>query len=248
VGQEAYAALLKETKVGKPFLKALGEVGLVIAPEGETVRITSARFPAMLPALSALARACAQHQNPNVGRFNFARCDFRALDEGFIPSADDLFGVFEPAGYDRIMRLHRFFTDLGYRPMISIHDVNAWTVQYQGRSKIKGSPLMSVDYSPRYLIPLRVAIKCASTARILPLIEKQPYFLQEDFSRRVNPCNGDACGWCKDRKHLGPSVLEFDGKKRTVCWYTNPDVPELTEDAVMVIEQYARMHEELVEV
>jgi hypothetical protein len=85
-------------------------------------------------------------------------------------------------------------------------------------------------------------IKCASTARIAELLPKQSALLQEDFQRRVNECRGDECGWCRNNKTLGPSVLEFGGEFRTVCWYTNPDIRVFDEHTVELIEQYERMH------
>lgn len=245
---EEYEAILKESKVKKPFLAGLASLGLVIFKQAAAVAVSCASHPTMLPALKLLAQACAQYQDVRLGKFNFARADFRALDGQFAPSALDLYLVFEPEEYERLTRLHRFMAEHDYHPEIQYYGMSGFEVQYQGPKKIKASPLLRVMYSYRHLDPLQVDIKCVSVNRAIPLVMNQPRFLQEDFARRLNNCNGDQCNWCQDKKGLGPSVFEFDGVQRTVCWYHNPDIAVFDEDALRLVQQYTRMHDELLPV
>jgi hypothetical protein len=240
-----YAALVKESKVKPPFIKGLAGVGLPVADDGGVVAVRCPAYPGMPAALQALATACAGYADSRQGRFNFARCDFRALDGCFAAGALDLYPVFDPVDRERLERLHQFFMDLHYKPVTGIGGIHGWEVQYQPRPKIKASPLARIEFSDRYKNPLQADIKCVATARLIPLIYQQPRALQQDFARRLNPCNGNKCNWCKDKKGLGPAVFEFDGIKRTVCWYQNPDIEELNEETLRVIEQYALMHEAL---
>jgi hypothetical protein len=136
-------------------------------------------------------------------------------------------------------------TSLNYKPEYQYYGMSGWEVQYQGRKEVKASPLLRIEYSERYLNQLRVGIKCASTNRLAPLFSQQPVFLQEDFFKRAYGCQGEKCNWCASKKNLGPSVLEFNGESRTVCWYSNPDVVDLDDQAVKLIEQYVVMHEQL---
>ena len=118
-------------------------------------------------------------------------------------------------------------------------------VKYQGRRQVKSSPLYQVEYSERFLNPLRVFIKCASNNRIAALIPHQSKALEDDFFQRAYPCQGTKCDWCKNKKNMGPSQYEYEGEVKTICWYSNPDIPELNAEAVDLIQQYALMHEEL---
>ena len=245
VDQETYARIVKDCKLKKPFLRGFAEAGLSISDIGEQVKINSAVYPAMFPAYKSLAGACRLYADPKLGRFHFARGDLRALDGEFTPSALELYAIFDPIDFERLSRLHSFFTDLNYKPVFQIYGIYGWEVQYQGPAKIKSSPLVRVEYAQRYKVLLQVFIKCASVNRILDLVYQQPRFLQDDFSHRVIDCNGDACGWCHDKKGLGPSAFTFDGRTRSICWYHYPGIPELNEDSLRLIQQYARMHESL---
>ncbi len=240
-----YAGLLTECKIKKPFLSGLASVGLSISEAGGQVMIQAPAYPRMMLAWKTLAQACIRFKDLKLGKFNFARADFRALDGHFSPSALDLYKFFDPVDYDRLTRLHQFFSDLNYKPEYQIYGIFGWEVQYQGPKKIKASPLLRIENAQRYKNPLQVQVKCASVNRVAPLVYKQPRFLQEDFSHRLYSCNGSACNWCQSKKGLGPSEFIFDGETRTVCWYHNPDLPELNEETLRLIEQYALMHEEL---
>ena len=135
-----YQALLKNTKIKKPFLSGLAEVGVEVAAGGEPgagAVMRSPRFPAMLPALKNLAAACARAAEANVGKFNFARCDFQALDEHYTPSALELYRIFTPEQYQRAAQLHAYFTGQNYKPIVRIQDMHTWLVQYQGKRQIK---------------------------------------------------------------------------------------------------------------
>ena len=69
--------------------------------------------------------------------------------------------------------------------------------------------------------------------------------LQTDFSHRAYNCRGDDCGWCYNKKTLGPSKVAFNGEERVVCWYTNPTVYPFTNESVPLIEEYEQMHGKL---
>lgn len=251
LAKEDYAGFLQKSRSRKQFLQGMFSTLLSITETDEHLLITCVKFPALWLALKAMAAAYEQAsasqkvEDRDLARFNFARCDFRALDKGFHPSPLDLFRVFNTPDYERVAQLHAYFTGLNYKPIFQIYGIFGWEVQYQGKRQVKSSPLIRVQYSERYQKPMRVDIKCASTDRIVKLIPNQPRFLQEDFIRRTNKCGGDACGWCKNHKGLGPSTLEFEGEERTVCWYTNSNVNEMNDDTVRLIEQYAAMHEAL---
>ena len=178
-----------------------------------------------------------------MGKFHFARADFRGLESSFVPEALDLYAILDPIDVDRLSRLHGFFLDLNYKTQVRVDRIHAWDVQYQGPTRIKASPLLRIQYDPRCQVPLQAAVKLASTRRIVDLVYQQPRFLQEDFAHRVNDCGG--CGWCKNRKGLGATVFRFDGQRRTICWHHKSEIPELDETALEVVQLYALMHEEL---
>jgi len=256
LGEADYAALLLSARVKKPFLAGLAEVGLEISSAPGSVIIRSPRYPAMLPALQQLASACCQlasacwgaasqaGQDPKRAAFNFARCDFQALDDpARTPSALDLYRFFSADDYQRLARLHAYYTDRGYQALIGACGIHDWDVQYQGDRKVKGTPLAQVHFAERFQNQLQVSIKCASTPRIAPLIAAQPRALQEDFFQRTFPC-GD-CGWCRNKKTLGPTVIEFDGQQKRACWYVLPDIKEFNDAALALIQDYTVLHESL---
>jgi len=245
---DCYAQLLKENKIKKIFLSGLASTGWESIEAGEHTILTCSTYPHMMPALQKLAQACGKFENSRLGKFNFARADFRALDSRFTPPAQDLYAILDPVDTGRLLRLDQFFSQQNYRPLIQIYGIGGWEVQYQGPTKIKSSPLLRIQLDMRYRVTLKVDIKCASTNRIIPLIYRQPRFLQEDFSQRVYYCKDNLCNWCQDKKGLGPSVFEFDGQRNTICWYHNPTIPELNEDSLQLVQQYTLMHAELAEV
>jgi len=238
------AAALKKSKPLRAFLQGMQPAGLALV-EGEPPALACERFAAMLPAWQSLAAACAQHPSPELGRFHFARCDFRALRKDHRPEALELYRVFGAEDYARLAELHAYYTRNGYKPEVHVHDVAAWLVQYQGNKKIKSTPLFQIEYQDRYRSLLAMQIKCASTNRIAALIGQQPLALQEDFKRRTFACRGKACDWCRNQKTLGPSVIEIGGEQRTVCWYTLPEVRGLDDATVDLMKQYLVMHEAL---
>jgi hypothetical protein len=238
--------LIQQTKVSKKFLKGLESAELAVTTEEDRVTLHSRRFPGMLPALQILANACAQFLRRQENQFHFARCDFRALQPGYGPAPLDLYRDFAEANQDRLSALHEFFTGLGYRVICGVSEPFYWIVQYQGDRKIKSTPLLQIEYQERYRNPLRVFIKCASTTRIAALLPHQPQALQDDFMRRVYACRGDECGWCRNNKNLGPTVIEYQGEEKTLCWYSNPEVRGFDDRSVKLIEEYAQMHAELI--
>jgi hypothetical protein len=242
------AELVKQTKVGKKFLLGLETAGLAILPEGDRLVLRNSQFPAMMTALQALAKACAQYTSPRAGRFHFARADFRALQPDYCPQALDLYRDFAGDDLPRLTQLHEFFGGLGYQPTTEISEPFAWNVDYQGNRKIKATPLLQVLYAERYRQPLRVYVKCASTGRIAPLLPHQSQALQEDFQRRAISCGGDACGWCRNNKTLGPTLITYQGQERKLCWFSMGEVRHFGDQSIALIEDYARLHEELLPV
>ncbi len=242
---DGYRRLVKASKVAPKFLAGMQKLGWSVQKKEDAASISHGRFPEMMAAFKVLAEGCAEIQSESYGALLFARCDFNALVKDYIPTAEDLYGYFEGEYLERILRLDAFFAGLGYKPNVEIRNPFAWVVKYQGNRKVKSTPLFQVEYDERYQDQMRIAIKCASTARIAELLPRQPQFLQDDFMRRANICRGDECGWCKNHKTLGPSVVAYKQDFVTVCWYTNPDIAKVDDEAVALVEQYARMHEEL---
>ena len=237
-------ALLKEYKVGKKTLAGLEHTGLAIAVSGAQAVLASSRFAAMMPALQVLAKHCAAYRDPWMGKFLFASCNFRALD-GYKPQVGDFYRAFDGSQIQMVTELHDYFASKGYKAEIGVHAPFAWVVKYQGDRKIKATPLYQVEYDDRYARPLRMSIKCVSTARLADLLPNQSQLLQADFARRVTTCRGDACGWCRNQKTLGPATMEILGEPRSVCWYTTPDVRKFDENTVELIQEYEQMHARL---
>jgi hypothetical protein len=239
-----HTALVKQSKIGKKFLIGMERAGWVVSSAKDLTSLRNSAYPEMMPALQALAKHCAGIAPEVTGRYLFASCDFRTL-QGYTPQALDLYRFFDGADFSRVSELHDYFSARNYKTEIGMGGPFEWTVKYQGDRKVKATPLFQVGYAERYAHPLRMQIKCASTARIADLLPKQSQLLQDDFHSRANICRGDDCGWCKNHKTLGPSVVEYNGDFRTLCWYTNSDIRTFDEYTVKLIEQYERMHAEL---
>jgi hypothetical protein len=79
----------------------------------------------------------------------------------------------------------------------------------------------------------------------VPLLPQQPTLLQQDFFRHAHSCGAPKCSWCKTRKSLGPSELEYGGERRTICWWMQRQFDRLDAHAVDLVQQYARLHEAL---
>lgn len=246
IGCAEYGALLAEkTKVKRAALAGLGGAGLAIAEEERGAVLRCERFPRMMPALKELAEACDKIEDDALAAFNFARCDFRAPEPGYCPEAATLFGFFAPDDRARAARLHSLLSAAGYQDIRRVYGMHAWEIQYQGPRKIKSSPLLRLEYSERHACPLQVDLKCASVDRLLPFLAEQPRDIQDDFHGRTYPCRGSACGWCKSRKGLGPSVVEREGEAKTVCWYTKSEVEPMDDEAVRIVEGYIEWHKRL---
>lgn len=236
---------VKRNKAARVFLNGLALVGLRVECDGAAATVVHTASPAMLLALNELALACDTFADPNLGAFHFARCDFRALDAAFQADAADLYAFFDADDCAHALEMHQFFVSKGYKVIIKIHDVSMWVVQYQGKREIKSSPLYQVDFDERHATPMMVQIKAASTNRLVPVLADEPRWLQEDFYRRAYRCNGSKCDWCRNKTTLGPTTIEHDGKVEVLCWYSNPTVPQLNENSMELIRQYARVHEKL---
>lgn len=246
IQQEALHEVMEKPKVLKKILEGFEKAGLKLSDSEKSIILTNTLFPAMMPALKTFATHCAQYPDKPLGKFHFARCDFKVLQKQYDLDVAEIYRVFSPDYLVRIQHLHKFFTDRGYKPLLQLGGVSGWVVKYQGKRQIKASPLFEVSYQERRKDPLEVFIKCASANRIIPLIEKQTKELQDDFYKRVYQCRGKDCGWCKNRKGLGPTVYHHhNGERLTACWYTNPDILNFNDEVVELIKQYAIMHEQL---
>lgn len=241
---DGYEALVKQSKVSKKFLEGLEKVGMKVSPSNGGKRIENTQHPLMMPALKVFAEHCAAYRNALLGKAQFARCDLRAgIDT--IPQPMELYRAFDGEVAERVVHLHEYFTGKGYQTEVTVTSPFAWLVQYQGSRKIKASPMFQVGYDDRYARPMRMQIKCASTNRIAPLLPKQSQALQDDFMRRVFRCQGDKCGWCRNKKTLGPTMMIYRGEEVIACWYSNPDVAVLDEGMVALIKEYEQMHTRL---
>jgi hypothetical protein len=239
---EEYGSWVKKSNISPKFSQGLETAGLL--RHENSGRLESTQFPEMMPALQALAKSCSEYKSDTLGKFQFGRCDFRALQQ-YSPEAIDLYRVFEGEDYARTTELHQYFDEKNFKTQCDIHGPSAWVVKYQGNRKVKATPLFQIEYEERHSRPLRMQIKCASTHRIAELLPEQSQALQEDFIKRTYACRGDQCGWCRNSKTLGPSILEYNGAVKTVCWYTNPDIHEIDENTVELIRQYEQMHAHL---
>jgi hypothetical protein len=108
--------------------------------------------------------------------------------------------------------LHAYFTSKKYQVKVEIGRMFSWTVKYQGKKKIKATPLFQIDFDERLLHRMRAGIKCASAQRIVPLLPNQSQALQDDFSQRSFTCGN--CHWCDNQKSFGPVDYEYRGEKR----------------------------------
>ncbi len=240
-----FSELCKEAGVSKKFLDGLAGIGLAIIPSGEAAEMTCQAFPAMPVGLSRLAQQCSQVEDERLRAFCFARCDFKVSGRAYQPAALDLYAGFDAQEAQLAAEIHRMFIGRGFQTILDANGPFAWVVKYQGDRKVKGTPFFEVQYEERYADPMRLNLKCASTNRLIDLLPLQAESLQADFVRRVYPCNGDRCNWCRNQKTLGPSVLRYGGSERVVCWYSNGDIQERDAGVLELIGLYADMHEKL---
>jgi hypothetical protein len=246
LGNDVYATFFtKQPRVKKAFLKGMEAVGLSISELDSGIEIRNTHYPDMMLALQALAEACGRHADEQAGKFHFARCDFNALDPQYQPVVADFLRMYSPAEYEHALEIHNLLTDMGYVPTCTHTEVCEWEIKYQGKKAVKSTPLFQFEYSVRHARQARPHIKCAAANRLVPLMPSQPAFLQKDFYARTFACGGAKCGWCKKRKSLGPSVLTYNGEKKTICWHVPSDIAMLDADTVALVKQYARLHETL---
>ncbi len=243
VAKADYQGLCKSNaKAKKTILAGLADIGLEIREGEQDVTVRNARYPHMMPAWQAMAEQCAAGSDPKISFFHFARCDFRVLTPGYSPDAPDLLAYFSPPEREDLLRLHEYLLSTGHRATCRIYGIHAWDIQYQGARKIKGTPLFQIDYDERHINPLQLHLKCASTDRLLPFFAQQNPGVQADFIRRTYKCRAEACGWCKNRNNLGPSAVEYEGKTLAICWYTKPEVGNLSDETIELIRDYVSWH------
>jgi hypothetical protein len=221
-------------------------VGLTVTEQDGVVLVGNAHYPNMIPVLKALAKACGQRDDERIARFLFARCDLNAVDADYQPGVLKLLSTaLSPTEFGHAVALHHILAEMAYVPAIDIGGVHNWRIQYQGKRAIKATPLFEFEYDERQERQLAMRVKCASTNRLVPLLDGQPATLQQDFFRYAHNCGAPKCNWCESRKALGPSVLEYAGAKRTICWWMQRRFSEVDSEAVDLIEQYVLLHESL---
>jgi hypothetical protein len=236
----------KSPRVKRKLLQGMQSVGLTVSEQEDGVLIGNTTFPQMMSALGMLARACAQREDQRLATVLFARCDFRALDADFAPDLLDMLQtVLAPTEFNCAVELHDALTGMDYQASLEIAGIHNWRVQYQGKRAIKSTALLEYEYDEREKRPLRTTVKCAATNRLVPLLPDQSTRLQQDFFQHAHNCGAPKCSWCKTRKSLNPSVLEFDGEKRTICWWMQRHFDKLDAQAVDLVKQYAQLHEGL---
>jgi hypothetical protein len=248
LGNDDYAAFLtKGPRVKKRFLKGMEEVGLTVSEAEDATLVGNTQYPNMMLALKALAEACLQRGDDNLSRYLFARCDLRALDVDYQPDAlDVLRTAISPSEYEQAIELHHALAQMGYTPALEIGNVSDWRIQYQGQRAIKATPFFEFEYDDRRKHQLAIQVKCASTNRLVPLLAQQPAVLQQDFYRHAHLCGAPKCSWCKSREALGPSVVEWDGEKKIICWWMQRRFAEVDGEAVDLVVRYAMLHQALV--
>jgi hypothetical protein len=247
LSQDDYASFFaKSPRVKRKLVQGMQSVGLTVSEQEDGVLIGNTTYTQMMPALGALSQACAQRDDQRLAATLFARCDFRALDAGFEP---DLLTMLQtaltPTEYDRAVELHNTLTGMDYQASLEIAGVHNWRVQYQGNRTIKSSAFFEYEYDERENRPLRTTIKCAATNRLVPLLPDQSARLQQDFFQHAHSCGAPKCSWCKTRKSLNPSVLEFGGEKRTICWWMQRHFDKVDDQTIDLVKQYAQLHESL---
>lgn len=244
--QDAIAFFAKNPRVKRKFLKGMESVGLFLSEQDTEVVVSNPHYPHMMQALKKLAETCAHYADQRLGRFLFTRCDFRALNTDFQPDILDLQRhVLSSSSFKSALQLHQNISKMFYVPTLNMGGVSEWRIQYQGNKKIKATPFLEFEYDKRQESQFVTRVKCASTNRLVPFLHEQTASLQEDFFHHANTCGGAACGWCKTRKGMGPSVIRYGGEKRTICWYMQRHFTELDDKTVDMINQYAQLHEVL---
>lgn len=241
--QDPSLTFLKK-KSGRAWINGLASIGLSVVEGSGPIILTSERYPKIMTALQALAQASERCENSNLGLVFFSRCDFKALRDDFNVDPLDLFHVFGPEDRIHAEEIHAFFTERGYQTLVWLERIFQWDVKYQGKRTFKASPLFKIIFDERLLHPMRTQIKIASATRVAPIISNSSQALQSDFSQRLFPCHD--CGWCANKRGIQhPMAFSYQGQERRICWYVNPDIDNLTEEAIALIKEYTLLHEEM---
>jgi hypothetical protein len=117
------AYLEKRSRLKKAMFKGLNSVGLTIAEVSEGVIINNDQYPHMIPAMKSLVEGCAQAEHETLVLFHLSRCDFHAKTPNYEPDPADLYRVFPPAEYERLMTLHRYFLSKKYRYTLQVNGI-----------------------------------------------------------------------------------------------------------------------------
>jgi hypothetical protein len=244
--QDFETFFVKSPRVKRKFMKGMESVGLTLSEQNDVIVIQNSQYPNMMPALKALAEACSKYADTKVKMLLFARCDYRTLNGDFQPDVIETIQTVVPSpDYEYAVKLNNTLGEMSYTPTVKIGSVHEWKIQYQGNRKIKSTPFFEFEYDERQQEQFSMRVKCASTNRLVPLLSYQPNFLQEDFFNHAHNCAGTSCGWCDTRKSLEPSLIEFNGETRTICWWMQRHFTILDSNAINLIKQYALFHEGL---
>ncbi|MCJ7738321.1 MAG: hypothetical protein MUQ10_13585 [Anaerolineae bacterium] len=249
LSREDYTAYFaKSPRVKRKILKGLATVGLTVTEADDGAMIANTHTPAMMPALKAWIEACLRLDDERLARFLFTRCDLRVLDADYVPDVlDVLRTAVSPLEYEVAVELHNALVALSYVPSLRVGGTYEWRIPYQGKRAVKSTPFFEFEYEDRQKHQLGMHVKCAAANRLAAHLAQQSAALQEDFFHHASNCGGASCGWCKTRKALGPSKIEYGGETKTICWYMRRRFTELHSETVDLIEQYALLHEALVE-
>jgi hypothetical protein len=247
LGHDEYASFFaKSPRVKRKLVTGLQDVGLTVSEQEDAFLIGNTAYPAMMPALRALAEACWQREDQRLAALLFARCDFRALDAVYRPGVLDMLQTtLPPAEHNRAVELHHALGQLDYTASLQVSGAHNWRIQYQGKRAVKSTAFLEYEYDERARHPLQIKVKCAATNRLVPLLPQQPALLQQDFFRHAHSCAAPKCSWCKTRKSLQPSKLEYGGERRTICWWMQRHFDRLDAQAVDLVQHYAQLHEAL---
>jgi hypothetical protein len=229
-------------RILRKCVSGLDGVGLVLQDRQNHMYIGNTQYPRMMAALIRLARAQESRKEERLRSLYFARCDFRSLRNDFCLEAQDLVTYYGPVEREHIARLDEFMSMMNYSAEVADNLIDLWEVKYQGPRKIKGTPLVQIEYDERYRNPQLVYVKCASTHRLAHSFADQPEYVRDDFRERVIDCND--CGWCEG-KPVSPATLVDNGVQRKLCWYSHSDLGAINERNMKLVRGYVRWHQEL---
>lgn len=233
---------VKKPRVKQKVEEALSTQGTKVE-KSSGITVTNDKYPQMMPALKELATACSKITDKRLALFLFTTCDFRAFGEGYqLDSMSLIKAVTRPKVYDLCTQLVNYMKEKSYEPIVKIDSIHGWKIGYKGDKRIKTSPLLELEFDERNRHPIRMQVKMASFNRLTPHLENQPEDFQEELMTHSFKCNN--CGWCKTRKSMHPTVVEYKGEKQVICWYYTRYL-EVTQENVELVKKSVNFHEAL---